>query len=221
MQHPEHDRWQSPIQQPLAEFPDQHPVRLHLPDIQRWTELLLDHESGHGHFTRQNHLGRTCDRQPGPLGSERHIDNPMKRLRRLIGRDERGATLIEFCLIFTLLLVLALGAFEYGRALRAWQAETIATREGTRVAASAANYQAADCTILEATTGALRSFKTGHVREVHIYKSDESGTYNGSTANRYRPLITGEDTSSLSLVACGASTWVALATPWGPAARLN
>src|SRR5690606_40727876 len=26
---------------------------------------------------------------------------------------------------------------------------------------------------------------------------------------------------SLSLVACGASTWVALATPWGPAARLN
>src|SRR5690606_30685591 len=141
---------------------------------------------------RPHHLDRCHRRQPRPTGAER----AMSRLTRLLKRSERGATLVEFAFIFTFLLMLAIGAFEYGMALRDWQSVTIATREGARVAASAANYQAADCTILEATTGALRSFKTGHVREVHIYKSDESGTYNGSTANRYRPLITGEDTSS-------------------------
>ncbi|MFO7299934.1 MAG: pilus assembly protein [Actinomycetes bacterium] len=145
----------------------------------------------------------------------------MKRLRRLIGRDERGATLIEFSLIFTLLLVLALGAFEYGMALRDWQSVTIATREGARVAASAANYGEADCTILEATAGALRSFRSGVVREVHIFKSDEDGGYSAATANRYRPLLSGESTAGLSLVACGASTWVRIAAPWPPAARLN
>lgn len=145
----------------------------------------------------------------------------MRRLRRLFKQEEKGATLVEFSLIFSFLLILAIGAFEYGMALRDWQSVTIATREGGRVAASAANYGAADCVILEATTGALRSFKSGIVNEVQIYQSDETGAYNAGSANRYRPLIDGEDTSSLSLVACGASTWVELAAPWPPASRLN
>jgi len=144
----------------------------------------------------------------------------MRKMRSLFRREERGATLVEFSLIFTLLLMLALGAFEYGMALRDWISVTIATREGARVAASAANYLEADCTILEATTGALRSFRVGNVRQVHIYKSDEDGSYNAGQSNRYRPYL-GGSTGGLPLVACGASTWVRLANSWPPASRIS
>lgn len=104
--------------------------------------------------------------------------------------DEKGATLVEFALVFVLLLTLSLGAFEYGMALRDWVSVTIATREGARVAASAANYQAADCTILEATSGALQSFQSGEISRVHIYQSDGDGSYpdgDSTLSAIYRP----------------------------------
>ena len=103
---------------------------------------------------------------------------------------EKGATVVEFALTISLLLMLVLGAFEYGMALRDWLSVTIGTREGARVAASAANYGEADCAILEATAGALQSFRSGQIREVHIYKSDENGAYPAnSLMNRYEPFV--------------------------------
>lgn len=120
----------------------------------------------------------------------------MKRLRN----EERGATLVEFAFIFTFLLMLAIGAFEYGMALRDWQSVTIATREGARVAASAANYNAADCAILEATAGALQSFSVGRIDFVTIYKADDPGTNtdgdlfpgDGPLAAVYKPAGSGD-----------------------------
>lgn len=116
-----------------------------------------------------------------------------RRLRRR--KEEKGATMVEFAFIFTFLLMLALGAFEYGMALRDWISVTIATREGARVAASAANYEAADCVVLEATSGALQSFRNGQISRVHIYKSDESGGYptgDSTLSAIYRPAGTGD-----------------------------
>lgn len=110
-------------------------------------------------------------------------------------RDETGATMVEFAFIFLFLLMLALGAFEYGMALRDWISVTIATREGARVAASAANYEAADCVILEATSGALQSFRSGQISRVHIYKSDQNGGYpdgDSTLSAIYRPAGSGD-----------------------------
>jgi TadE-like protein len=137
--------------------------------------------------------------------------------------DERGATLVEASLILTLMLMLALGAFEYGMVFRDWLSVTIASREGGRVGASAANFHDSDCVILEAVTGALQSLTSGDVSQVHIYKSSTTGTYpgaNSSVTNRYRPA-TAADTSSL--VVCGSSTWVELHNggSWEPDDRLN
>lgn len=147
------------------------------------------------------------------------------RIRRSIDsdREERGATMVEFALVFSLLLMLALGAFEYGMVFRDWLSVTISSREGGRVAASAANYGQADCVILEAATGALQSFESGVVLQVHIYKSDATGSYPGSNSsltNRYRPA----QPADLDLVVCqGGTEWVAthIGGNWGPAQRVN
>jgi hypothetical protein len=138
------------------------------------------------------------------------------------GKDgEKGTTLIEFSLIFMFLMMIALGAFEYGMAFRDWLSVTVATREGGRVAASAANNGDADCVILEAATGALQSLQTGQVRFVHIYKSDISGSY--PVSNSYTRIYRPATPTDLDLVACSGSDWVAvnLGTNWDPEDRVN
>jgi len=141
------------------------------------------------------------------------------RLRR--ADRERGASLAEFALVFGLLLMLALGAYEYGMTFRDWLSVTIAAREGGRVAASAANFGDADCVVLEATSGALQSFKTGRIRFVHIYKSDGTGSYpaSNSLTRIYRPANPGEP----GLIACSGSNWIAtnLGSNWDPTDRVN
>jgi Flp pilus assembly protein TadG len=54
-------------------------------------------------------------------------------MRRL--RDERGATAVEFAFIMPLLLVLALGIAEFGRAFQVSGTLSAAAREGVRVMA--------------------------------------------------------------------------------------
>ena len=130
--------------------------------------------------------------------------------------------MVEFAFVFGFLLMIALGTFEYGMLFRNWLAVSVATREGGRVAASAANYGDADCVILEAVTGALQSLKSGSVAEVEIYKSDKNGIYPGSTSsvlNRYRPAVSGDT----ALVVCGSSNWVELHNggSWEPDDRVN
>lgn len=53
----------------------------------------------------------------------------MKRLR-----SERGAALLEAAITIPLLLLVAMGIFEFGRAFQTWQVLTNAAREGARMA---------------------------------------------------------------------------------------
>jgi Flp pilus assembly pilin Flp len=146
------------------------------------------------------------------------------RTRQLFGRkrEERGATMVEFSLIFGLLLMIALGAFEYGMLFRDWLSVTVSAREGGRVSASAANYGDADCVILEAATGALQSLQSGEIAEVHIFRSDATGSYPGSGSSntrRYSPYNPGDP----SLVVRAGSSWNAehLGSNWDPADRIS
>jgi Flp pilus assembly protein TadG len=58
----------------------------------------------------------------------------MKRLRRLHARNE-GQALVEFALVVTLLLVIVLGVFEFGRLWMTMNVLSGAAREGARIAA--------------------------------------------------------------------------------------
>lgn len=146
----------------------------------------------------------------------------MRRLFSFRKKDEDGAAMVEFAVVFALLLTLALGAFEYGMLFRDWLSVTVAAREGGRVAASAATYGQADCVILEAAAGALQSLNSGELDEIHIYRSDANGSYPGSSSSynrRYRPA----QPSDPSIVACSGTQWVALhlGGNWDPADRDN
>ena len=58
----------------------------------------------------------------------------MKTQRRARTNGERGAALLEVALTLPLLLLVATGIFEFGRAYQTWQILTNAAREGARVA---------------------------------------------------------------------------------------
>ena len=146
----------------------------------------------------------------------------MSSPRRRWKDGEKGAAVIEFAIVFSLLLTISLGAFEYGMLFRDWLSVTVSAREGGRVAASAATFGQADCVILEAAAGALQSLTSGELREVHIYRSDANGSYPGAASSfnrRYRPGVSGEP----GLIACTGSEWfpLHLGGDWDPSDRDN
>lgn len=144
--------------------------------------------------------------------------------RRHKPQEDKGAAVIETAMVLSLLLMLALGAFEYGMAFREWLSVTSATREGARLAAQAGDYvdtsdpnnKNADCLILEATAGALRSLDASQVVQVTIFESNASGDFT-SNQERYRPSVSGD---SAALLRCN-SGWFSLGGNWPPSARDN
>lgn len=144
-------------------------------------------------------------------------------MRRILLPKDRGVSLIEFAILLPLLLLIALGAFEYGMLFRDSLTVSTAAREAGRVAASSANYGDADCVILEAAAGALQSLGTGELEEVHIYKSDTSGAIpldNASTMRRYSPHQIGDPPP---LTCTSGSEWTVehLGGAWDPDDRVN
>lgn len=53
-------------------------------------------------------------------------------------KSERGAALLETAITIPLVLLIAVGIFEFGRAFQTWQVLTNAAREGARIAVLAA-----------------------------------------------------------------------------------
>lgn len=116
----------------------------------------------------------------------------MRRQRR----EDGGSALVETALVLTMLMVLAIGAFEWGMAFRDWLSVSSATREGARVAASAGRVDGADCAILEATAGSLLSIDDAQIRFVDTYKADTSGDPT-SQRQTYRPRSPDDPEASL------------------------
>jgi Flp pilus assembly protein TadG len=55
-------------------------------------------------------------------------------MRTQLRTNERGAALIETAITIPIILLIAVGIFEFGRAYQTWQVLTNAAREGARVA---------------------------------------------------------------------------------------
>ena len=60
--------------------------------------------------------------------------NMTNHTARATWRSERGQSLIETALTLPILLLIAVGIFEFGRAYQTWQVVTNAAREGARMA---------------------------------------------------------------------------------------
>ena len=128
---------------------------------------------------------------------------------------ERGSALVETAVVLSLLMVLSIGAFEWGMAFRDWLSVSSATREGARVAASAGTVALADCSILEATAGSLLSIDDARIQFVDIYKADSTGDLT-SDVQTYRPQHPDDPRESLV-----CREWFPLANTYPSSARDN
>lgn len=126
-------------------------------------------------------------------------------------RRDRGAAAVETSLVAGLLVLVAIGAAEWGFGLRDWLSVTAGTREGARVAAAAGDTAGADCVVLEATAGAVRQIN-GAVMEVWVYESDTSGSI--GAAQKYRPALPTEPS-----ITCPG--WFTIESSWPESVRDN
>jgi hypothetical protein len=131
-------------------------------------------------------------------------------------RSEKGTTLVEFSLIFMMMMMLAIGSFEWGMGFRDRLAVSQSVREAARVGAAFGDHAQSDCAMLEAGAGALSSIGGKEVKEIWIYESDDTGTV-GSNKQRYRPAVSGDDPL---LLACSAG-WYPIEQNWDPSVRDN
>ena len=126
---------------------------------------------------------------------------------------ERGASLIEFSIVFMLLMMLSIGAFEFGMAFRDSLAVSSATREAARVGGAVGDRASGDCIILEAAAGALNSISGNQVSQLWVFKTDTTGAVLANS-NRYRPSQPTDNPASL---VCG--TWFPLSLTWPETSR--
>ena len=134
-------------------------------------------------------------------------------------RGERGTTMVEFALALTMILMLAIGAFEWGLGFIDRLSVSQAVRESARVGAALGDYHVdknnnADCGIIEAGAGALSAIGGKQVKELWIYESDVNGSTTGPK-QRYRPAVAGDNPL---LLACG-SGWYRIENNWDPTVR--
>ncbi len=134
-------------------------------------------------------------------------------------RDEKGAVAIETALVTGLLLLIVMGAFEYGMAFRSWFGLSAASREGARIGASVGPVNGADCAILEAAAAALSSTSGNEVVTIKIFDTDPVSGSQGAITT-YRP-DTGGPLEPGELLRCGDWVLTSPSTPWIETSRDN
>ena len=87
-------------------------------------------------------------------------------------RPDRGTAAIEFAFAIMILLMLALGAYEWGTGFSDRISMTAAVREAGRVGSAAGDNPDADCRIIEASAGALQAVSGNDVKQLWIYESN-------------------------------------------------
>jgi Flp pilus assembly protein TadG len=100
-------------------------------------------------------------------------------------RDTRGAALLEMALTLPMMLMIAAGIFEFGRAYQTWQIITNAAREGARIA------------VLPGTTDSMVTTR------VKTYMSDgQLSDYNAATVaiTRDATIAMGANTATASKI---------------------
>jgi hypothetical protein len=129
-------------------------------------------------------------------------------------RGERGAAAVEMSLVLGLLLMLGIGAYEWGTAFQNYLGVVSASREAARVGASAGADSNADCRILEAAAGALFSVTQNEVVRVEVAERDpDTGTTGSPTS--YRPFD--PDLDNTANLRCGQ--WYLLQDSWPSTSR--
>jgi len=106
-------------------------------------------------------------------------------------RREDGTALIELALAIIVILMLALGTYEWGTGFSDRIGMSAASREGARVGSAAGDDSDADCAIIEAAAGSLSALAGNTVEWLWIYESNPDGDVL-ATRQVYRPQASGD-----------------------------
>ncbi len=129
--------------------------------------------------------------------------------------EERGTAAIEMAMALVIMLLLALGTYEWGTGFSDRISMSSAVREGARVGSAAGDNLDADCRIIEASAGALNAVSGNQVKQLWIYESDVNGV-EGTNRQIYRPIQTGEPPD----LSC-AGEWFLVSNGWPAGVREN
>lgn len=99
-------------------------------------------------------------------------------MRKRLLRSERGAALLETAITLPLIMLVAVGIFEFGRAYQTWQVLTNAAREGARVAVinGTSETQIKDAVINYADVGGI----TVTAGQISVVRNKPIGSWTGS-----------------------------------------
>lgn len=106
-------------------------------------------------------------------------------------RRERGATIVEFAIVFPLIIMLVMGVAEFSLAFKDWLTINHASREGARAGATAADDISADIQVLTAIEQAVTGADLQAINNVVV--SDPDGgpsttyTYTGDPTCAWTP----------------------------------
>jgi hypothetical protein len=128
---------------------------------------------------------------------------------------ERGTAAIELAMAIMIMLMLAIGAYEWGTGFADRIAMTSAVREAGRVGSAAGQLPDADCRIIEAAASALNAVAGNPVKGLWIYESDKVGVV-GLSRQVYVPT----DDEDVDLV-CAGNNWTLSSGGWPSSARSN
>jgi hypothetical protein len=128
---------------------------------------------------------------------------------------DRGTAAIEMAMALIIILMLAIGAYEWGTGFADRNSMASAAREAGRVGSAAGDNPDADCRIIEASAGALNAVSGNTVKQLWVYESDVNGAV---SLNRqiYRPAAGAEPGLS-----CTGGTWFLVANGWPSSSRVN
>lgn len=142
-------------------------------------------------------------------------------------RNDEGAVAVEAAMVVGLLLLISLGAFEYGMAFNNYFGLASSSREAARVGASIGGGASsgpnsaydADCAIIEAAAAALNSSSNAEVVSITLTDWDPVNDAPAAPlkSNKYRPATAQEQADNDALLRC--STWYELAHTWSESDR--
>ncbi len=134
-----------------------------------------------------------------------------RRATRSKRRASRGQALVEFALIFPLIMLLVLGATDVATLLDDHLDMVYAARSAARIGSILGTAPATDCAIVGAIRAAMSNNRNLQVQRIVIYQSDANGA----------PIGSNEDVYSGSTVcnSDGTTTPAATSLGWPPSVR--
>ncbi len=116
--------------------------------------------------------------------------------RGRLGHRQGGQTLVEFALVFPIVITMMMGLLEFSFVFNALLSIGHATRDAALVAAEAGNSPAADCIILrQIESDVTAPADPSRIIQVVIYRSDRNGAVYGGQEDIY--TRTGSTTCTL------------------------